>query len=330
MAAPEGITLPVAAPTEYDADEEPTPHFRQLFVTRSRVLRSEVMKSFRARQIAAAPDDLPSNVPLTLTPELPASFAEVDDEEWPLFLTTSELLSVLDASLPGTSFFGEATGNVAASNPATSGNEEEGRLQSLNEQEVADALAMPQGTDEPAQDASQPLDLQAGLDLDADELPGRRGKFVSEVTFDVFANHFKGLSKGVAGANRLSPLQVWQEIRSFIKGSSLALRSGGFVSLSDYLKIGRKSSSLDDDQRTAVYKIFKNYEAQKKAWFAYDEADFVLNLYERMLQHGVDSFPPIDQTYIDEAQDHTQAEIEASLCALIWAISTCSLTYIAL
>ncbi len=66
--------------------------YRQVFVTANRVLRDQVRKSF----FSMMQDSTTGRKPLAL---YPPSFAAVPDESFPLFLTQSEWLLMLDATL---------------------------------------------------------------------------------------------------------------------------------------------------------------------------------------------------------------------------------------
>ncbi len=77
-------------------------YLRVAFVTRSRVLRSEVTRAFRAARAGCADVLLPKDEGTIKGP--PVSFLDIPPTSFPLFLTVREWLSTLDASLPGERF----------------------------------------------------------------------------------------------------------------------------------------------------------------------------------------------------------------------------------
>ena len=110
-------------------------HLRQIFVTKSRGLRSEVLKQFRALQRGLArkvlnrgtgtrdvsyPFPVSDNDPLSVDDPVPDSLRPSNLPRWrfPLILTTEDLLLLLDRTLTGRSFFqgsGPMPGNVRVS-----------------------------------------------------------------------------------------------------------------------------------------------------------------------------------------------------------------------
>lgn len=92
------------------AADASAPPPRQLFVTASAALRTQVARAFRRLQWAVLTPRERSALAAASGGGCggegqdecgPASLAEVDDAAWPLFLTGTELLRLLDEALPG-------------------------------------------------------------------------------------------------------------------------------------------------------------------------------------------------------------------------------------
>ncbi|CAI5459945.1 unnamed protein product [Closterium sp. Yama58-4] len=87
-----------------------------------------------------------------------------------------------------------------------------------------------------------------------------------------------------ATTRRLDASAVFKEIFSHIKGSLHALRSPhGRVSLQDYVLLARtRTSSLNEEQRTAVYALFLQYERLKRQRGDHDMCDYVFHVYKQL------------------------------------------------
>ena len=157
-------------------------------------------------------------------------------------------------------------------------------------------------------------------------------------------------SKDLLDKVRRAPVKaslVFREIVSYIKGSSLALDAeGGRLSRAAYLALGKKMAPSfekvdrgggaagsgggsgsgaggggDGDGafsgaggvgREYVYELYLKYEAWKEAFGAYDVLDACFHIY-RGLRAGGYRGPPLDEIYVDEVQDFTQAELRLFL-----------------
>ncbi len=130
-------------------------------------------------------------------------------------------------------------------------------------------------------------------------------------------------------ARSLSASSVFQEIHSFIKGSTNALeKPEGKLTREEYLRLpakrapnfsglshGEKLEDLPGDRRgnrDLVYDLFMVYEAEKKKLGAYDIADLVHNLWHRLMSQGYMGIP-IHSVFVDETQDFVQAELRLFL-----------------
>lgn len=150
------------------------------------------------------------------------------------------------------------------------------------------------------------LELLEEMSSDEDELIDSKGKSIRrEVTFEVFKNE---IYKEIQSDNKISCSLLWQEIKSYIKGSVESLNNqNGYISKEEYLNFGRKRSLCDEERRNTVYELFIKYEYYKKLHGFYDEMDVIYNLANR--QEDDDSFIKMDEIYVDEVQDLTQSEI---------------------
>ncbi|EKX42080.1 hypothetical protein GUITHDRAFT_111932 [Guillardia theta CCMP2712] len=278
--------------------------YNQVFVTANRVLRDQVRKSFKNMQAGVQHVDPKS--------DYPPSLWSVSSEAFPLFLTESEWLQMLDATLARPFWPRNEDGSLVNAG-ASSFHEEVGMLDSIPLDD--DELCF---DDEPMEDF---------IELGEDSRAKSRAKVQlrEEVDFKVFESRiWPSLTK--SGKCRwLSPSSVFQEIHSYIKGSVKALRSSqGFLSREEYLHMpekmapnfkGLKASEAMEDlpgdrkgSRDVIYDLFQLYEKEKKRLNMYDIADVTHHIY-----HNYDVGAPerqrVHSIYVDEAQDFTQAEL---------------------
>ena len=134
-----------------------------------------------------------------------------------------------------------------------------------------------------------------------------------------------------AAKEPLKPSVVFREIVSFIKGSSEALDSPmGHLTREEYLGLGKKiaptfakeaaaaaDAGADADEapggRGAVYRLYLKYEAWKVAFALYDVMDACHHIHAAMAEEGGFGGPRIDEVFVDEVQDFTQAELRLFL-----------------
>jgi len=148
-------------------------------------------------------------------------------------------------------------------------------------------------------------------------------------------------SKDLLEKVRRAPVKaslVFREIVSYIKGSSQALDcAGGRLSRAQYGAIGKKmapafekvdegtsgggggggggsssSGSSAGVGRDLVYDLYLKYEAWKESIGAYDVMDACFAIYTALRAEGYRG-PRLDEIYVDEVQDFTQAEIRLFL-----------------
>jgi UvrD/REP helicase N-terminal domain len=267
---------------------------RQLFVTKNDVLRREVEKSFVNMGYAfrrKAPSSS-SGYGLTTIADSAASISECTS----LFLTAKEWLEILDNKLPGEHFF--------------TTREIEERVEVRNDDDAV----------------KRGVEALFAENKDIGMLNSNEG-VRQEMTFATFRTKWRKINSRTK--SNLDPALVWLEIKSYIKGSVKALHVDDqdrhlpgkrFLSLQEYLELGRKQSRLDETLRREVYELYEAYESIKRGNY-FDEMDVVYNLAGRVAlfrsevmtkcgdQTYTNSLLPIDALFVDEVQDFTQAEL---------------------
>lgn len=268
-----------------------TSHLRQLFVTKSSPLRHEVERVFLCLARAKLSPPVAKHAGIERFERGAAGIdrlADVPDQRFPLFITSTEFMKALDTSLDGV-----GTRFLCAKRCLSS--DKRGSLASLaGYYEYDDHDDQPHGSAIDFKDEST-----AGADSNG------------EVTFYSFLNLWKKLISNTE--TKLAPALVWTEITSFLTGSLEAMQTDhGYLSLEEYQALGRKRSKISDERRGDVYGIFLRYLQLKKRHGLWDLGDFVFSLWRR-LDHYMGKFrrPSIvvDAIFADEVQDFTQAEI---------------------
>ena len=259
--------------------------FHQIFISRNKILCGEIAKMFHSFQNAhyTPKNDLPAS---------PLRFQDAREDSWPLFLSVFQWLMMLDASLPGKTFFPREHGELRCS---IKGMDHENRV-SLNSclNDKADGEATVAKT-------------RVGKNT-KQEIPEANNEPVyTMVTYEVFTSTLwpKMVRRDTKKQPTLHPTLVWTEIMSFIKGSADALESGE-LNLEEYQNVGKKMAPNFRSNREDIYELYRKYKDLKKSRLMFDECDLVHNVYRR-LQHAPQL--PVDQFYVDEAQDLTQAEL---------------------
>ncbi|KAI8776906.1 TPR and ankyrin repeat-containing protein 1, partial [Biomphalaria glabrata] len=271
-------------------------HLHQLFVTKNPVLCTEVEKNFLKLRHASTILHMHNTAPNKV---LPNTLQEVDDVCFPLFLTSRQLLLMLDASIDGEPFF-------------------------PRNEDLALKVAIPGwGTQEDIFNIAPLIHefFDSSDEDDDEELPkkaknphahGTRGQVKvdprRECTYEVFA--FQVWPK-VAKKVQLDCYAslAWTEIMSFIKGSYEALNTeNGYLNKTQYLDLGRKRAPNFSGDRAKIYEAFLLFNNYKQQHFLFDEADLVFKLYTRL--RTMTYIPwTLHEIYVDETQDFTQAEL---------------------
>ena len=273
-------------------------HLHQMFITKNTVLCSEVEKNFKelCRACPAAVQRLQFEDRPT-----PTKIQDVAEEEWPLFVNSRDWLLMLDASLPGETFFKRAE-DGSLERKIEGWGEEDNHLQFIPATESDD-----ESDDEEDEKVT-------GTENDNEEPKERRKEPKKdprrEITYQVFQNEiWPKMKKSLKEKIDYHPTLVWTEIRSFIKGSAEALMSDkGILSLEDYESLGRKKAPSFSADRKVVYSLFLVYQREHSRNRMFDEADLVFNIHRRLQSIPAPEWS-VHQFYVDETQDFTQSEL---------------------
>ena len=274
-------------------------HLHQIFITKNTVLCSEVEKNFKdlCRACPAAEQRLQFEDRPT-----PKKIQDVAEEEWPLFLNSRDWLLMLDASLPGETFFKRA-------DDGTLERKIEGWGEEDNHLQFIPAFESDEESDEEEDEVTE-IEDDNKAPKDKEKGPREKRDPRREITYHVFQHEiWPKMKKSSKEKVEYHPTLVWTEIRSFIKGSAEALvTEKGFLSLEDYESLGRKKAPNFSADRKVVYDLFVVYQQQRLRDRMFDEADLVFNIHRRLQRNPVPEWS-IHQFYVDETQDFTQAEL---------------------
>ncbi|NWJ01579.1 TRNK1 protein, partial [Crypturellus undulatus] len=259
-------------------------HLHQIFVTKNPVLCQEVQKNFielsKSSRVTSHFKPLEPNI---------HKLQDVKDENFPLFITSKQMLLLLDASMP---------------NPFFPRNEDGSLKRTIVGWSPQEDLLVPNWQDE---DEECNAEGEHGDDEGAPDVCCRERDPRTFVTYDVFANEI--WPKMIKGKSLYNPALVWKEIKSFLKGSFEALNcSGGKLTEEQYKKLGRKRSPNFTEDRSEIYRLFCLYQQIRSQRGYFDEEDLLYNLSQRLSK--IKELPwSIHEFYGDEIQDFTQAEL---------------------
>ncbi|KAM4842474.1 TPR and ankyrin repeat-containing protein 1 isoform 3-T3 [Thomomys bottae] len=259
-------------------------HLHQIFVTKNHVLCQEVQRSFielsKSTKATSHYKPLDSNV---------HKLQDLKDENFPLFVTSKQLLLLLDASLPKPFFLRNEDGSLKRSILGWSTQEELNIPIWQEEEEEAEADGDNNEEDKAAEARSVESDPRI------------------YVTFEVFTNEI--WPKMVKGKSPYNPALIWKEIKSFLKGSFEALSCpDGRLTEEAYKKLGRKRSPNFKEDRSEIYSLFCLYQQIRSQKGYFDEEDVLYNLSQRLSKFKLLPWS-IHELYGDEVQDFTQAEL---------------------
>nr|KAF6421423.1 hypothetical protein HJG59_018697 [Molossus molossus] len=265
-------------------DPQQLEHLHQIFVTKNHVLCQQVQRNFielsKSAKATSHYKPLEPNV---------HKLQDLKDENFPLFVTSKQLLLLLDASLPNPFFLRNEDGSLKRTITGWSTQEE---------------LTIPNWQEE-----------EEEAEVDGDN--GEEDKIVETrsydidprvyVTFEVFTNEiWPKMNKGKTFYN---PALIWKEIKSFLKGSFEALSCPqGRLTEEEYKKLGRKRSPNFKEDRSEIYSLFCLYQQIRSQKGYFDEEDVVFNLSQRLSKLKVLPWS-IHELYGDEIQDFTQGEL---------------------
>ena len=264
----------------------------QIFISRNNILCGEIAKMFHSLRNAhyTPKNDLPAS---------PLRFQDAREDSWPLFLSVLQWLMMLDASLPGETFF--PRDNYGRLRCSIRGMDDEIRV-SLN------SCLTDKADEETTVVKKRKKGKKRKEKGKKKKVPEANNELVyTMVTYEVFTSTLwpKMVPHDTKKQPTLHPTLVWTEIMSFIKGSADALESGE-LNLEEYQNVGKKMAPNFRSNREDIYELYRKYKDLKKSRLMFDECDLVHNVYKR-LQHAPQL--PVDQFYVDEAQDLTQAEL---------------------
>ncbi|XP_042188525.1 TPR and ankyrin repeat-containing protein 1 isoform X2 [Callorhinchus milii] len=278
------ITSQSDAPMNPDGTDK-LENLHQVFVTKNHVLCQEVLRNFveltkstKATGHFKAPDATVHRL------------QDIKDENFPLFITSKQLILLLDASLP---------------DPFFPRNEDGSLKRSIVGWSVCEDTMVPDLVDEDEEDDHED-------DFPDDEHKAAEGHSKEHdsrifVTYEVFAHDL--WPKMMKGKPQYNPALVWKEIRSFLKGSIEALTSPrGYLTLEQYINLGKKRAPNFQEDRSEIHRLFLMYQQIKSQRGCFDEEDLLRSLSLRLSK--LDELPwSIHELYGDEIQDFTQAEL---------------------
>ncbi|XP_047730424.1 TPR and ankyrin repeat-containing protein 1 isoform X2 [Prionailurus viverrinus] len=259
-------------------------HLHQIFVTKNHVLCREVQRNFieLSKSTKATSHYRPPEPNVH-------KLQDLRDENFPLFVTSKQLLLLLDASLPKPFFLRNEDGSLKRSIVGWSTQEEVTIPNWQEEEEEAEADG-DNGEEERAAE-TRPCDSDPRV----------------YVTFEVFANEI--WPKMIKGKTSYNPALIWKEIKSFLKGSFEALSCPqGRLTEEAYKKLGRKRCPNFQEDRSEIYSLFCLYQQIRSQKGYFDEEDVLYNLSRRLSKVKVLPWS-IHELYGDEIQDFTQAEL---------------------
>ncbi|XP_052214816.1 TPR and ankyrin repeat-containing protein 1-like isoform X2 [Dreissena polymorpha] len=297
---PEALVCTTPEPEEVDSMYD---HLHQLFITKNAVLCSEVQKNFR--ELSHANDLMADNLQHE-DENLPPRLQDVKDYAFPMFVTSRQLLLMLDASAGPPFFFARMEdGSLKVD---ISGWTDAGGPLSI--------LSLLDDESDAEDDMDEFEDSDHEMEMGDNWNTGTTGKAIKvnprrEITYTVFVEEiWRRIKKNTSSYH---PSLIWTEIMSFIKGSYEALsKPKGFLDKEEYFELGRKRAPNFTGERDLIYSFFLKYEHFRKQHALFDETDLVHDVFQRLRQ--LESRPwVIHQIFVDETQDFTQAE----LCLLI-------------
>ena len=275
-------------------------HLHQVFVTKSPHLCSQVQQKFHE---TISGEDC---VKFEFQKNWPYKYlSQFKETEYPLFITSQDLLILLDATVGGKPFFKRKNdGSLAVKITNT---------ELAYDKTQQDIIGVSADDDESSSEAE--------LDDDNEEMhvPENAIDSLPELT-EVSARYFREeiwpkILRKMPNHDDLKkagidPTFVWQEIKSFIKGSVKALMNDtGHLDIKEYCNYGKKKASHYKDQREIVYACFEHYKKICSHEMVFDECDLLHHIYKRLKELDGDLSWVVHNFYIDEVQDFTEAEL---------------------
>ncbi|KAL4065819.1 hypothetical protein V8B97DRAFT_1114496 [Scleroderma yunnanense] len=295
---------------------------RQIFVTKSPILAAKVEECFtnlvdsialagfsqeELRELRSRTNDEKRRRlidPLNATdyrPGTPRKFSELEDHDFPLFITFDQLARMIAADL-------------------------QMELSGLNAQKELSELD--------AQKEPSKLDAQKEhSELDANDpatyiLPKVVDGEDSFVTYNIFKGaYWPRLPQPMT--KKLAPSLVFSEFMGVIKGSERAFRRDRFLDRQTYVNLPSRAYPVFAHARDELYNLFESYHKLKRECGHYDLADRTHTILKVLLSKGVKlRGQRVDYLYVDEAQDNLIMDVLLLriLCCkaegLLWAGDT--------
>jgi len=291
---------------------ESSQHFHPLFITLSPVLCSQAQKYFQklinedvgGAQLASQ-EEIPKNMHL-------------GEAQFPLFLTLRQFLKMLDGTLEEPFFVHDSSG----AQELEWKNDDDQGLVRIVERKLEPIAATVEDLME--QNEAQRV-YQAGVKQSESTQTAKTVVRSARTSFEINYEYFEDqivpqLSIGKYYADKgaeqqpatqsLHPAVIWTEIQSTIKGSLDALLSPrGFLTLKQYIQIGKKRGLISKGHRTRVYYSFLAYESKKRSLGAFDLQDIIFHLFTRLRYEGYRG-TPLHSITIDEVQDFSQSTLQ--------------------
>ena len=286
----------------------------QIFVTTNRVLRNEVRKSFGGMKHGFRGMHVP------VVTEYPASFRDIPEEMFPLFLTQAEYLKMIDGTLKEPFWPRNSDGSLKHQD-FSAFHEEEGMLDVLPDQGEYQEADWSDSSD----DGHDGEELLQGGGGGHGHGSTKSKETRIEIDFTVFSDKiFPRISASLVKneVKYVSAASLWTEIHSYIKGGVEALRSqSGRLTRVQYNALGVKMApvfkqTLLDDMpadragtRDLVYTLYEEYEKERARLDGYDVADVVFHIYRQLEEYPDQARTAVHSMFVDETQDFTQAEL---------------------
>ena len=283
-------------------------HIRQLMVTKNEVLVSEIRNNFRGL--------CQSNFPQTETGENHehSKLEEIPPEKYPLFITTKDLLILLDGSLEGNTFFRREENNQMADNIVGWGRNKThfSTLHVLEEDDMDDDDyddGISDNEIDVEYDGEQGVVNEAHPNQRKETEACKKRRSTKEVTYEVFAYEIWPSISKISKNQSYHASLVWMEIKSFIKGSAEAfLNESGFLTKDQYVQIGKKRAPNFNGDREVIYSLFLAYRKKMSSLNYFDEMDVCFNVFKRLRGQPYPIWG-FHEIYVDETQDFTQSEL---------------------
>lgn len=272
---------------------------RQLLVTKNEVLCNEIKKNFSELCIGC-----PNGQYEPCDPKEYTDIKDIPPQKYPMFITTKDLLVLLDGSLDGNPFFDrDKNGSLLNDIVGWGKNKVHLSILPLEDEEEAEL----EGHEKGEEDGVEGEEGEKKRKVEKKEVASSTK--VKEVTYDVFAHEiWPQISKTRHGGD-CHPSLVWIEIKSFIKGSAESfLSEQGYLSKDEYLSIGKKKAPNFTGNREDIYSMFLLYRKVKISSRYFDEMDVHFNIYQRLKRILIPDWA-FHQVYVDETQDFTQGEL---------------------